>query len=190
MSKYVKELMTKEFSRRLEGVSEALVVDVIGMDSNTTMALRRTLREKNIHLMVIKKSLAMRAMEGTPLAASIHDREGSLALLWGASDIVALAKEAVKLHDDSKVFTKFEGRGGVMDGQPLTFERVKQISKWPSREEQLSLLVGQILGPGSQLVAALLGPGATLASQVKEKSEDGEAGAAPESAAEVPAAEG
>jgi large subunit ribosomal protein L10 len=172
MSKQVKDLMAQDFARRLEGVTEALVVNVIGLDSNTTMTLRKTLREKNIHLLVVKKSLAQRATQGTPLAAALHDCEGSLALLWGSADIVSLAKEAVKLHDDTKVFGKFEGRGGVLDGQRLTFERVKQISKWPSREEQLSLLVGQILGPGGALAAALLGPGGALASQVKEKAGD------------------
>ena len=55
-----------------------------------------------------------------------------------------------------------------MDGEQLTPERVKEISKWPSRTEQLSMLVGQILGPGSQLAAQLIGPGGALASQVKE----------------------
>ena len=42
-----------------------------------------------------------------------------------------------------------------MDGEQLDADRVKEISKWPSRTEQLSLLVGQILGPGGQLVAAI-----------------------------------
>ena len=58
-----------------------------------------------------------------------------------------------------------------MDGEQLTPERVKEISKWPSRAEQLSMLVGQILGPGSQLAAQLKGPGGSLASQIKEAGE-------------------
>ena len=50
----------------------------------------------------------------------------------------------------------------------LTADRVQEISKWPSRAEQLSMLVGQILGPGSQLAAQLKGPGGMVASQVKQ----------------------
>ncbi len=42
----------------------------------------------------------------------------------------------------------------------------------PSREEQISLLVGQILSPGANLVGALLGPGGKLASQIKQKGEE------------------
>jgi ribosomal protein L10 len=71
--------------------------------------------------------------------------------------------------DKDEAFEDFKTRGGIMDGEQLSPERVTEISKWPSRAEQLSLLVGQILGPGSQLVAQLTGPGSALASQVKEK---------------------
>ena len=66
----------------------------------------------------------------------------------------------------------FKALGGVMDGEKLTPEKVKEISKWPTREEQLSMLVGQILGPGSQLAAQIVGPGSQLASQIKSKSEE------------------
>jgi large subunit ribosomal protein L10 len=61
-----------------------------------------------------------------------------------------------------------------MDGQRLSGEDVKAVSKWPSRSEQLSILVGQILNPGATLSAQLLGAGSKLASQIKKKSEEGE----------------
>ena len=59
----------------------------------------------------------------------------------------------------------------MMDGEVLSADRVREISKWPSREEQLSLLVGQILGPGANLCSQLVGPGRSLASQVKQVEE-------------------
>ena len=62
-----------------------------------------------------------------------------------------------------------------MDGDSLSAEKVLEVSKWPSRLEQISLLVGQILGPGSQLSAQLKGPGSQLAGQVKKLVEDKEA---------------
>ncbi len=46
MSKYVKNLMTRELSKRLDGVNELLLVNVVGIDANTTVALRRRLRKK------------------------------------------------------------------------------------------------------------------------------------------------
>ena len=54
----------------------------------------------------------------------------------------------------------------------LSADEVKAVSKWPSREEQLSILVGQILSPGATLSAQLLGPAAQLASQIEQKGEE------------------
>jgi len=170
MSKYVKDLMAEDLKQRLDGVTEALLVSVIGLDANKNVLLRRKLREKNVSLMVVKNSLARRATEGTPLAAAFEGLEGTAAVVWGGEDIVSLAKEVVKLAED-KQFEAFEARGGVMEGAPLSADEVKQVSKWPSREEQLSILSGQILSPGANLSAALLGPAAALASQIKQKSE-------------------
>jgi ribosomal protein L10 len=171
MSKILKNLVTKELSSRLEGVEEAVIVNVIGLNANQTVQLRRDLRKKNIQLLVVKNSLARRAAEGTALAPAFDGLEGTLAIMWGSEDLVSLAKEASRLHD-SQDFPAFECRGGVMEGEGLSAGRVKEISKWPSRGEQLSLLVGQILGPGARLSAALSGPGAKLAGQLKSKCEE------------------
>jgi len=48
------------------------------------------------------------------------------------------------------------------------------VSKWPSRQEQISMLVGQILSPGSTLSGQLVGPARKIAGQVKKMIEDRE----------------
>lgn len=171
MSKYLKELMTNDLKGKLDGVSDALVVNVIGMEANANVELRRALREKNMHLMVVKNSLARRATEGTALAAAFEGASGTSAVVWGGEDVVSLAKEVVRLAKEES-YAPFEAKGGVMDGEKLSSDDVVAVSKWPSREEQLSMLMGQILGPGATLSAQLLGPGKKLASQVKKKSEE------------------
>lgn len=171
MSKYVKDLVSKEIAHRLDGVGDALLVNVVGLDAGKTFTLRRQLRQKNIHLMVIKNSLARRATEGTPLAQAFQGVEGTLAMVWGSEDFVSLAKEITAL-DGSAEFPAFQTRGGVMDGEHLNAERVKAVSLWPSRQDQIRILLGQILSPGASLVSQLLGPGRSLASQIKEKSKD------------------
>jgi large subunit ribosomal protein L10 len=171
MSKYVKDLITKDLRNRLQGVDDALLVDVIGLENNKNVALRQRLRKKNINLLVVKNSLARRATEGTRLSAAFEKIDGTLALIWGGEDIIALAKEVVKIAED-KEFEKFKPKGGVIDGQPLAADQVKAVSKWPTRQEQLSILVGQILSPGAKLSSQLLGAGAKLASQIKKKSEE------------------
>lgn len=175
MSKYVKNLISDTVRRRLEGVNDALLVDVIGMDSESTFKIRKHLREKNIHLLVIKNSLARRACEGTPLEAAFEGLEGTSALCWGSEDFISLVKEITEL-DKGTEFDKFTAKGGVMDGECLSPEKVKEISKWPNRQQQLSILLGQILSPGANLSGALLGPGGKLASQIESKSQEGDAG--------------
>jgi ribosomal protein L10 len=186
MSKYVKDMITRELAQRLAGVEDAALVNVVGLDATASVGLRKELRTKNISLLVVKNSLARRATEGTPLAAAFQGGEGTLALMWGASDFVSLAKEVMRLHD-AKEYPAFQARGGVMDGERLTAERLKEISTWPSREEQLSILAGQILAPGANLLAAIQGPGGKLASQIKQKSEGDST--EPQSADASPAAE-
>lgn len=171
MSKYLKELMTNELKGKLDGVSDALVVNVIGMEANANVELRRSLREKNMQLMVVKNSLARRATEGTALAAAFEGASGTSAVVWGGEDVVSLAKEVVRLAKEDQ-YAPFAAKGGVMDGEELSSDDVMAVSKWPSREEQLSMLMGQILGPGATLSAQLLGPGKQLASQVKQKGEE------------------
>ncbi|MCE9544542.1 MAG: 50S ribosomal protein L10 [Planctomycetia bacterium] len=177
MSKYVKNLISTHLASELQGVNDAVLVNVVGLEAGKTVKLRSQLREKNIRLLVVKNSLARRATEGTALSAAFGAAEGSLAIAWGSTDIVSLAKEVVRLSGD-KQFEGFAARGGVMDGAVLTPAQVAEVSKWPTREEQLSLLVGQILGPGRKLGGQLLGPGGAVASQVKKKSEGEEAPAA------------
>lgn len=176
MSKFLKDLITKDVSGRLDGVTDCVLANVIGMDSEFTFLLRKRLREKNIHVLVVKNNLARRAAAGTSLAPAFEGISGSAAVVWGAEDFVSLVKEVVEV-DSSEKFKNFKPLGGVLDGEQLSAEKLKEISKWPSRQEQLSLLVGQILGPGSTLAAQLVGPAGTLAGQIKSKSESEEGGA-------------
>ncbi len=46
MSKYVKNLITGDLSQRLDGVEEAVFVNVIGLDANQSVVLRKDLRKK------------------------------------------------------------------------------------------------------------------------------------------------
>src|SRR5215212_4882443 len=174
MSKFVKELVTDHLKQQLDGVGDLLLVNVVGLDANKNAALHKELRGKNMHLMVVKNSLARRATQGTSLAAAFEGSQGTLAMVWGGSDIVAVAKEVTRMAGE-KQWAPFGPKGGVMGGAPLTAAEVEEVSKWPSREEQLSLLVGQILGPGARLSSQLIGAGGALASQIKQHSEREEA---------------
>ena len=190
MSKYVKNLVTEHLRGRLRDIHNALLVNMVGLDANTNTRLRAVLRGKNIQVLVVKNSLAARAAEGTPLAPLFAGLEGTAAVCWGSEDIVSLAKEITKLIKDDK-YKPFEARGGVMDGERLTAAEVHAVSKWPSRTEQLAILLGQILSPGAMLASQLNSVAGALASQIEQKGEgaEGEAPPAPEAMASAPSAQ-
>jgi ribosomal protein L10 len=167
MSKYVKNLISEDLAKQLAGETDCLLVNVVGLDANNTMTLRRELRSKNIRITVVKNSLARRATEGTPLAVAFDSVAGPVAVVWGSEDIVSLAKEVVRLTKE-EAYEGFSAKGGLMDQALLTEKQVHEVSKWPGRAEQLSILDGQILSPGANLSAQLLGPAGSLASQIKQ----------------------
>ncbi len=186
MSKFVKNIITEELKKRLDGVENALLVNLVGMAVNDSNRLRAMLAEKDVNVMVVKNSLAARACVGTKLEGVMDGINGTTALCWGASDIVALAKEIVKVSKE-KQFAKFGIIGGIMDGEAFAAEQVTEISKWPSREEQIAILLGQITGVGANLSSQLVAGGKNIASQIKQRwdGEEGEEAAeATEAAAE------
>jgi large subunit ribosomal protein L10 len=192
MSKVVKKLIARDISSKLDGVSDAIVANIVGMTGNENYNIRKTLRDQGISLLVVKRSLAAMATEGTSLRPAFDNQAGSLAILWGCEDFVSLVKSIKKLAD-SGAFPKFEFKGGVMDGEAMTGEQVQKVAKWPSRLEQISMLVGQILSPGSTLAGQLVGPASTIAGQVKkmiEDREDGDASPTSEGSDASPASEG
>jgi large subunit ribosomal protein L10 len=167
MSKYVKNLITDHLRDRLKDIDDALLVNVVGLDANANNRLRKELEEKDIQLLVVKNSLARRATEGTRLGGMFEGLGGSSAVCWGAEDVVSLAKEVVRLAKDKR-YEAFEPRGGVMDGERLSAERVEEVSKWPSRPELLSIVAGQLLGVASEVAGQLVAPAAQIASQIEE----------------------
>ncbi|MCE3018738.1 MAG: 50S ribosomal protein L10 [Pirellula sp.] len=173
MSKVVKKLVSRDISSRLKGVNDAIVANIVGMTGEENYNIRKTLRDQGIGLMVVKRTMAARATDGTSLRPAFDKQAGSMAVIWGCEDFVSLTRTITKLVNSGQ-FPKLEIKGGVMDGDALTADQVKKVSKWPSRQEQISLLVGQILSPGATLSGQLVGPARKIAGQVKKLIENQE----------------
>jgi large subunit ribosomal protein L10 len=150
MSKQMKSMLVDDLKGRLDGVGELIVVSLGRLDAQKTTQLRQALRKKRINLQLIKNSLARMATSGSALAPAFEQADGMLAIAWGGEDVVDLAKELDRLSG-VKDYEGFECRGGAIDGARLDAADVKQVAKWPTRAEQLSLLSGQI----SSLAATL-----------------------------------
>ncbi len=168
MSKQVKQLICEEISRRFAEVDACVVIDPTGLDGITANRLRAEMARSGVHMQMVKNSLARRALAGQPLAAVGDLLEGSCALAWGGDSIVDVAK---LLTGKLKELPNLVIKGAVLDGQPLGPDQAVDLSKWLSKAEQRSMLVGQVLSPGRNLAAAILGPGAAIAGLLKGRIE-------------------
>ncbi|MDB5296609.1 MAG: rplJ, partial [Phycisphaerales bacterium] len=189
MSKYVKNLITQDLTKRFEGIDAVGVINPRGVDATKTNQLRRRLRAKGLRMTVVKNSLARRAVEGSKLTGFDKLLDGASAVVYGKdASISALAR---LLLDEKKENDKIELRGIFFDGEAYAGdEGVKTISTMPTREEAISNIVAALLGPGKKLAAALKGPGGTLGAVLKtiEDKAKERGDAAPEADA-APAAE-
>ena len=77
MSKFVKEMMVREYRDRFSDISQALIVDIRGIEANENNALRLELHAKNIRVSVLRNTLARDAFTGTDLEAPAGCRRHS-----------------------------------------------------------------------------------------------------------------
>ena len=174
MSKPMKEMMVSEYARKIDGVEEALVVSLRGVDAGGTETIRSGFRAKAVAVSVMKNSLAKKAFEGTALEALSPILKGQNALLFGELSVVEVARDIIDLIKD---FPEIELKGAVLDGELFEgAEGVTRLSKFPTRDEALSQTVSLILGPGKNLLGQVKGPGANIAGLIKAIEKKLEAG--------------
>lgn len=184
MSKRVKNLLRKEIVERLEGVKDLAVVGLIGIDAITTNKLRGQLREKGIHVVVVKNAMARQAFKELGMASAVGLLDGACALAYGGESLVDVVREVL---DKGKTIPKLAVKGAFLEGEVFGPERVEELSKYPTRIEALGNLSRMITTPGAKVVGAVVGSGALLAGLLKTIEERAEK-AAPEAEA-APVAE-
>ncbi len=187
MSKFVKNLITGELTKRLGDIDGVAVLNPRGIDGNKNHSIRRKLHDKGLRMTVVKNTLARRATAESKLNGFDKLLDGPSAVIYGKASIAEIART---LQDIKREIDTLELRGIFFDGELYPGEKgVEQVSKLPTREEAIGQLVALILSPGRNLGAALKGPGGKLGAVLKAIEEKAPAGgAAPEAAAPEAAA--
>ena len=165
MSKQVKDLITKELTTRLKDLDGVAIINPRGINANKNHAIRRRLNEKGLRMMVVKNTLARRAVGDGKLKGFDRLLEGPSAVIYGPGSISSIARA---LLDEKKNDEALELRGIFFDGEAYPGDKgVEQVSKLPTREEAIANVLGAILGPGRKLAASLKGPGGKLGAILK-----------------------
>ena len=166
MSKQIKELIVAEYKRRFDDITDALIVDIRGIDANENNDLRVDLLGKDIHITVLKNSLAKTAFEGSNLEVLTTTISGPSALVFGGNSIVEVARNLV---DWAKKVKQLELKAAILDGQ--LFEGpagVKRLSDFPTKEEAQGIIIQLVLSSAGNLVKAATSPGSNLLGIIKE----------------------
>lgn len=176
MSKTVKSMLARDYSKKFGESGDALVVSVRGLKAIDNNRLRKSLKKHKIKITVVRNSLARKSLKDGPLAGLADMLAGPSALAYGGGSVVEVAREIVALVKD---YPGLELKGAVLDGNLFKGDAgVKELSKYPTRAEAIGQAVSLIIGPGKSLAGQILGPGRTIGGIVKAieaKLEKGEA---------------
>ena len=176
MSKPIKDLITDQYRDLFEGVNGAVVVDIRGIESNTTNSLRTDLASKQIKVTVVKNTLAKRAFSGGELEDLGPFLKGASTLVYPSGEDASVVQAARELVDFAKNVPQFEFKGAVMDGISFGPDEIKKLSEYPTKEEAQAKVVQILLTPAQNLVSAITAPGKNLAGILKTIQEKLEAG--------------
>lgn len=175
MSKPVKEMIMRTYEQAFDGVSDAVLVDIRGIEANDNNELRNGLAQKEIRVRVVKNTLARKIFSDTALAPVNDLIDGPTAVVYGGESAVDVAREMI---DWAKKLKEIEIKGAVMEGTVFGPDEVDRLSKFPTRVEAQAQVIQVLLGPAGQVIGAATGPGSAIASilsTIEEKLEKGEA---------------
>jgi large subunit ribosomal protein L10 len=169
MNRAQKQVLIDELRTEFGSSPHAVLLDFRGLSVNAATEFRRKVRQAGSRYRVVKNSLAVRAVKGTPLESLGPQFEGTTGVAYTATDPVALAKVLV---DFQKEHPALSLKGGIVSGTDmLDAEGVKALSTMPSLPELRARLLGLLQTPASQLVRLLNTPANQLARVLKAHQE-------------------
>ena len=134
MTRDEKSQIVAELSEAFKN-SEAIVIsDFKGLDVKKLEELRNSARELDVKVRVIKNTLAAIALKNAEKdGMSFKDTN---IFLWG--DQLSVCKVAAKFEEKNEAFAL---KTAYVDGEVTSIEKVRALSKMPSRDELIAMLL-------------------------------------------------
>ncbi len=144
MKRTEKEKLVAELKDRMKGATALYYTDFTGLNVKRMTELRRRLRKAGVEYVVIKNTLALKAVNESGLTTS--PLKGPTGVVV-AKDAVAAAKLLTDFakENDARPTVK----GGLYEGEVIDAAMVKKLATLPSRDEAL----GQIAGAFNSVLA-------------------------------------
>src|SRR5215208_7882273 len=152
MKRSERQELVNELSQKIKGAQALYYTDFTGLNVKRMTDLRRRLRKAGVEYVVIKNTLALRAVNESGLVG--EPLKGPTGLVFG-TDPVAAAKV---LSDFAREFEQKPAvKGGLLEGKQIDTAQVKQLASLPSREQMLADLGAGLQSPMAAFVGALSG---------------------------------
>jgi large subunit ribosomal protein L10 len=138
---------------RLKSARAIYVTDFVGLNVKAMTSLRAQLRAQGGQYLVVKNTLAERAMEGLDLPAIAEHFRGPTGLVIVDGDPIAPAKvlaDFAKDHDQRPAI-----RAGIVERRAVAAADVQRLATLPGRDGLLGLLAGALEAPMAQFAHAL-----------------------------------
>lgn len=165
MNREEKHQTVAALNEQFQSVSSLFLVDYRGLKVVDATELRRKIREIDGKYLVVKNTLAKRAVVDTAMEELAPHFEGPTAAAYHPKDVVALAKvlsEAVKNHPT------MEFKVAMVEGRLVQKSEIQKIASMPSREVLLSQLASLLQAPLQRLATVLMAPLRDLGLVLKE----------------------
>ena len=145
VGRMVKESIVGELSTALSERPNFFVTTINRLPASEANILRQKLSTSQARLVLIKRKLGLRTVQGFNVPGLAELFEGSVGLVLPSDEVLPTAKlivEFVKTHEGH-----LSVRGGLVDGQLLDKSRVEQLANLPARPVLLAYVVATIESP-------------------------------------------
>jgi large subunit ribosomal protein L10 len=148
-----KQAVVEDFSGRIRGASAFYLTDFTGLNVKSLTELRARLRRAGVDYLVVKNTLAQRALRETDLPDIAEFFSGPTGVVIGREDAVTAAKvlDEFARENDNRPVIKI----GIVERRQVSAADVGKLAKLPPREQLLAELAGAMEAPLAQLAHVL-----------------------------------
>lgn len=144
-----KQQIVAEVNEAAKSALSAVIADYHGTAVGEMTALRKTARENNVYLRVVRNTLLKRAIEGTEYECLNEALVGPTILAFSQDDPGAAARV---LKDFAKENEEFEVKALAVSGNLLPASQIDALAKLPTYDQAIAMLMSVILAPVTKLV--------------------------------------
>ena len=140
----------------LEGIiksnNDFYLSEYLGLKAEELTELRHLLEPTSSKYLVLKNSVARRALKNAGREELVELISGGTGMLMAGKDAIATVKAAAKFR---KTHKSFKFKGGYLDGAFIDADKITYLASLPSRQELLTKIVYSMKAPISGFVGVL-----------------------------------